>query len=476
MKSFLKNVWIIELDRNAEGIKIKEKIYDQIMNDLKSESFVDSWSSVRENYYKLYDPYVKEYIETHETLYKLYNEEIEEMRNNKSFLNLKSEIAKGDILSTLSDKLCSNSITKLEIPCPRCRTFIRDMKTIIDAVDVYHEKAMEKLYKYLNKQIEEERRKDSDETEIETKPAIKNISTSEFPKGVLIQSPRAIKDYLKRIEKQLMEEISAGNSIMIEQGVGSLNAEQKKAIKSTIQNVGNIEKDIEQVLINYGIYVNKDWVNIRDLKNLTEEQEKGRSNIEKVIEKLQTGGFEKNKAVTEYIKEVSYTYLNRFSAIRVMEVRGLIDEILIPRGEFGNRSFIGSRFYEVAREYCKYEMDGGLAYLLNMMFEEISEEIKMLFNTEDEYSFVTPSSTSLLKVIELLCTNIDEESWGQDEIIGWIYQYFNDKEKEDVFDRLYKKKQKIKVEDIPAATQLFTPDWIVNWIVDNNSLWTLWDK
>ena len=216
MKSFLKNVWIIELDRNAEGIKIKEKIYDQIMNDLKSESFVDSWSSVRENYYKLYDPYVKEYIETHETLYKLYNEEIEEMRNNKSFLNLKSEIAKGDILSTLSDKLCSNSINKLEIPCPRCRTFIRDMKTIIDAVDVYHEKAMEKLYKYLNKQIEEERRKDSDETEIETKPAIKNISTSEFPKGVLIQSPRAIKDYLKRIEKQLMEEISAGNSIMIE--------------------------------------------------------------------------------------------------------------------------------------------------------------------------------------------------------------------------------------------------------------------
>ena len=224
-----------------------------------------------------------------------------------------------------------------------------------------------------------------------------------------------------------------------------MNAEQKKAIKSTILECRDIlEKDIEQVLINYGIYVNKDWVNIRDLKNLTEEQEKGRSNIEKVIEKLQTGGFEKNKAVTEYIKEVSYTYLNRFSAIRVMEVRGLIDEILIPRGEFGNRSFIGSRFYEVAREYCKYEMDGGLAYLLNMMFEEISEEIKMLFNTEDEYSFVTPSSTSLLKVIELLCTNIDEESWGQDEIIGWIYQYFNDKEKDDVFDRLIIKTKRLK--------------------------------
>ncbi|SHD77394.1 BREX-1 system adenine-specific DNA-methyltransferase PglX [Schnuerera ultunensis] len=255
-----------------------------------------------------------------------------------------------------------------------------------------------------------------------------------------------------------------------------MNAEQKKTIKSTILECREIlEKDIEQVLINYGIYINKVWVNLRDLRNLTEEQENNRKNIEKAIEKFEKGGFEKDKAVMEYIKEVSYTYLNRLAALRVMEVRGLIDEILVPRGEHGNRSFIGSRFYEVAREFCKYEMDGGLGYLLNIMFEEISEEIKMLFNTEDEYSFVTPSSTSLLKVIELLCTNIDEESWGQDEIIGWIYQYFNEKEKEDVFDRLYNKKQKIKVEDIPAATQLFTPDWIVDWIVDN-SLGSLWNE
>ena len=258
--------------------------------------------------------------------------------------------------------------------------------------------------------------------------------------------------------------------------MGSLNSEQKKAIKSTILECRDIlEKDIEQVLINYGIYINKDWVNLRDLKNLTEEQENNRKNIEKAIEKLEKGGFKRDKAVIEYIKEVSYTYLNRLAALRVMEVRGLIDEILVPRVEYGNKSFINSRFYEVAREFCKYETDGGLGYLLNIMFNEISEEIKILFNTEDEYSFITPSSASLLKVIELLCTNIDEDSWRQDEIIGWIYQYFNDKEKDDVFDRLYNKKQKIYVEDIPAATQLFTPDWIVDWIVDN-SLGSLWDE
>ena len=218
IKNFLKNIWIIEIDHNAEGVKSKEKVYDQIMSDLRSESFVDSWADVRENYHKLYDPYVNEYIETHDTLYSHYNERIEEMRNNKSFLNLKSEIEKGDILNTLSDKLCTHQVNKLEIPCPRCRTFIRDMKTIIDAVDVYNEKAIEKLYKYLNKQLEEERKAPptgGTETE-KPKPITKNISTSNFPTGIFIQSPKQVKDYIKRIEKQLMEEISAGNSIMIE--------------------------------------------------------------------------------------------------------------------------------------------------------------------------------------------------------------------------------------------------------------------
>lgn len=255
-----------------------------------------------------------------------------------------------------------------------------------------------------------------------------------------------------------------------------MNSEQKRAIKSTILECrGILEKDIEQVLINLGIYVDQEWADINNLINLNEEHRKIRENIEQVIEKLVKGGFERSKAVREYIKEVSYTYLNRIAALRVLEARGLIDEILVSRSENGDKSFINSRFYEVAREYCKYNMDAGLAYIINLMFEEIGEEIKLLFSMEDEYSFISPSSNGLLTIIKLLCTNIDEESWVQDEIIGWIYQYFNDKEKDDVFDRLYNKKQKIKVEDIPAATQLFTPDWIVDWIV-NNSLGTLWKE
>ncbi|ETI91649.1 MAG: hypothetical protein Q607_CBUC00021G0091 [Clostridium butyricum DORA_1] len=255
-----------------------------------------------------------------------------------------------------------------------------------------------------------------------------------------------------------------------------MNIDQKRAVKSTILECRDIlEKDIEQVLINYGIYVNKDWVSVRDLNNLTEEQENIREKIEKVVEKLQKGGFDKSKSIIEYIKEVSYTYLNRLAALRVMEVRGLIDEILESKGEYGNKSFVGLRFYEVAREYCKFETDGGLSYLLSVMFEEISEEIKMLFSTEDEYSFISPSSTALLKVIGLLCNNIDNESWNQDEIIGWIYEFFNSIEKKSIFVRQTQKDFYISVDEVPATTQVFTPNWVVDWIV-NNSLKTLYDE
>lgn len=247
-----------------------------------------------------------------------------------------------------------------------------------------------------------------------------------------------------------------------------MDATQKKSIKSTILKCRDLlENDIESVLLQYGIN-DEEWLQVNSLFNLNDEQKEIRKKIETAIIKLENGGFERAKARSEYIKEVSYTYLNRISAIKVMESRGLIDEIFIKKDEYGGQSLIVNRLYEVSREYCKYSYDDGLGYALTLIFNEISNEINVLFNTDDEFSFIMPTSTTLSEVIKLLCSNIEESTWRQDEIIGWIYQFFNDKEKEDVFDRLYKKKQKIKIEDIPAATQLFTPEYIVNWLISGS--------
>lgn len=247
-----------------------------------------------------------------------------------------------------------------------------------------------------------------------------------------------------------------------------MKPEQKKAINRTILKCRAIlEKDIENQLITYGIIIDEPWIE-KDKLSLTDEQEQIYKNLRDAITKEMKGGLSEKEALISYIREVTYTYLNRLAALRVMEVRGLMEEVLIQRDEYGNRSYGHRNFFEVAREFCKSQSDEGLSYFISLIFNEISSDIGLLFNTDDEYSIISPSNQALIETIRLLTTEIDEDAWQQDEIIGWIYQYFNEKEKDNVFDRLYNKKEKIRSIDIPAATQLFTPDWIVEWIVNNS--------
>ncbi len=247
-----------------------------------------------------------------------------------------------------------------------------------------------------------------------------------------------------------------------------MKPEQKKAINRTILKCrGILESDIENRLVTYGILLDEPWIE-KDKLLLSDEEEQIYKDLRDAISKEMKGGLSEREALISYIREVTYTYLNRIAALRVMEVRGLMEEVLIQREEYSNRSYGHRNFFEVAREFCKSQSDEGLSYFISLIFNEVSSDIGLLFNTEDEYSIIGPSNQALLEIIHQLSTEIDEESWQQDEIIGWIYQYFNEEEKDDVFDRLYNKKEKIKSIDIPAATQLFTPDWIVDWIINNS--------
>ncbi|WP_032871745.1 BREX-1 system adenine-specific DNA-methyltransferase PglX [Bacillus sp. UNC69MF] len=247
-----------------------------------------------------------------------------------------------------------------------------------------------------------------------------------------------------------------------------MKPEQKKAINRTILKCREmLEKDIENRLVTYGILMDEPWIE-KDKLSLSDEQEQVYKDLRDAIAKEMKGGLSEKEALISYIREVTYTYLNRIAALRVMEVRGLMEEVLVQKEEYSNRSYGHRNFFEIAREFCKLQSDEGLSYFISLIFKEVSADIGLVFNIDDEYSIIGPSNHALVEIIRLLTTDIDKESWQQDEIIGWIYQYFNEEEKDDVFDRLYNKKEKIKSIDIPAATQLFTPDWIVEWIVNNS--------
>ena len=204
-----------------------------------------------------------------------------------------------------------------------------------------------------------------------------------------------------------------------------------------------------------------------------------RRKLEKRLADEVSAGLSRAEAVAKLIKEAAFTHLNRLVALKMMERRSLIEGTLERYQD--SRGFL---FYLAEPEHAEdlrlYETGGLSQNLLGEGAKDVayrrfllhqcrllSQEIRVLFDPDDLASLLFPRPRSLKALVELLNRPELEAAWGEEETIGWIYQYFNEQEKADVFNRLYKKKQKIRPEDIPAATQLFTPRWIVKFLVQN---------
>ena len=195
------------------------------------------------------------------------------------------------------------------------------------------------------------------------------------------------------------------------------------------------------------------------------------------------------------VEEIAYTWFNRLIAIRFMEVNDYLPSgVRVLSSESGKREpDIVTKAVEVAEdqgfsitkeEIWKLKEENKLDELFRIMFiqqcKKLHEVLPELFdNSIDDYtelllpiSFIDDDA-----FIRHLVTDIDEADFniseqGQVEIIGWLYQYYNTEKKDAVFAAM-SNKVKVSKENIAAATQLFTPDWIVRYMVEN-SLGRLW--
>ena len=193
------------------------------------------------------------------------------------------------------------------------------------------------------------------------------------------------------------------------------------------------------------------------------------------------------KGYQQVMEEVAYTWFNRFSALRFMEVNGYLpSHVRVFTDE--NNAFKPQILAEALHlELDKLDKDKVYAlketeqteelykYLLIVQCNALNSILPGMFQTIADYTELLLPDNLLREgsVIEQMISQIPEDNW-QDavQIIGWLYQYYNSEKKDDVFAAL-KKNVKISKENIPAATQLFTPDWIVRYMVEN-SLGRLW--
>ena len=195
----------------------------------------------------------------------------------------------------------------------------------------------------------------------------------------------------------------------------------------------------------------------------------------------------KEKGYEQVVEEAAYTWFNRFAALRFMEVNGYLPSHIRvftnDSGEFKPQILAEAIHLEMEGLDMKkvYELENAnkseelFKYLLIVQCNALNSILPGMFQKIEDYTELLLPDYLLREgsVIEQMVTMIPEEDWtDQVQIIGWLYQYYNTEPKDKVFADL-KKNIKITKESIPAATQLFTPDWIVHYMVEN-SLGRLW--
>ncbi len=254
--------------------------------------------------------------------------------------------------------------------------------------------------------------------------------------------------------------------------------EARRELRDKVKNKA-FEYGIKEDEIKKGEFESSDSIIVNG-KSLDKNQKEQRR---KLIEKIETLNEQGSNGFDIVIEEVSYTWFNRLIALRFMEVNRYIKTRVLSSEEGSKIPDIVTEALDVSFRNVELDEDyirelklssdinatqklfkymvisqcNELYNTLPFMFEKISDYTELLFpdGLLDENSFVS-------RMIDN--EYITESDWEEVEIIGWLYQYYIAEEK----DRVIKAKKKYKKEEIPFATQLFTPKWIVKYMVQNS--------
>ncbi len=274
-----------------------------------------------------------------------------------------------------------------------------------------------------------------------------------------------------------------------------MNSQAKSAIKSLVLKLRHLlEDDLAIQLKRYG-FAGERWLPVERLPHIHRDDAATRDyyRLQAALEQhLRRIGAEpetakpaqRAEAVDWFVREVAFTHLNRLAALKVLEVRGLIPEIITAREAYGGRSR-AHYDYRNAHPQAAAASDDGLPDALRHACRQVYTEFKFLFDVGDPAenrlppadAILWPSYPTLKQCLDLInaldaaAARAEAEAtlWAEDEIIGWLYQFYNAEHKEAV----RKRGRPRRPAEVAVINQFFTPRWIVKFLVDN-TLGRLW--
>ncbi len=192
-----------------------------------------------------------------------------------------------------------------------------------------------------------------------------------------------------------------------------------------------------------------------------------REKIVAALEHKRAAGVSREASVADYLRDTAFTTLNRFVALKMLEARELVQEC-ITRGEqsSGYREFCG-----LAPGVALLPDAAGYRLYIESLFDELSTEIKVLFDRRDPASVLWPKRMNFEQLLGILNAPELAAVWGEDETIGWVYQYFNGSDE----------RRKMREEsqaprnsrELAVRNQFFTPRYVVQFLTDN-TLGRIW--
>lgn len=192
-----------------------------------------------------------------------------------------------------------------------------------------------------------------------------------------------------------------------------------------------------------------------------------RERIVAAVEHKRAAGMSPKDSVVDYLRDAAFTTLNRFAALKMLEARELVQEC-ITKGETsaGYREFCG-----MAPGLPLLPDSAGYRLYVESLFDELSTEIKVLFDRRDTSSVLWPRRATFEQLLAILNANELAGVWAEDETIGWVYQFFNGQDE----------RRKMREEsqaprnsrELAVRNQFFTPRYVVQFLTDN-TLGRIW--
>jgi hypothetical protein len=195
--------------------------------------------------------------------------------------------------------------------------------------------------------------------------------------------------------------------------------------------------------------------------HLTPRQAFERDVLVAAIERKRAAGLKPADAVADYLRDAAFTFLNRFVALKMLEARGLVQQCLSR----GPESSGYAEFAGMAPGLALLPDDAGYRLYLESLFDELSTEVKVLFDRRDPAGVLWPRRLAFGSLLETLNGPGLDGIWADDETIGWVYQYFNGADE--------RKKMRDESQaprnsrELAVRNQFFTPRYVVQFLTDN---------